>query len=457
MELDRIEQKIIRLIDEHAKEIIDFGNDIWNHAELSFQETRTGAKFAEAMEKDGLKTETGLALTGVKSYLKEQDPNEICLALIGELDALPAAGHKHENPETGAAHTCGHNAQITGVMGAAIALTDPEVREALGGNVVFMGVPSEEGSSSPEFKKKLMEEGKIRYMGGKCEFIRQGYMDGIDLAVGHHVFGDGNEYIVDNGAALGIVEKSITFKGESAHPAFVHKLVDAQAAAFLAVQAINAQREGFEHWYGWNQHIVHGVMTNGASASNIVVNESKLAYGLRAKTKNAIEDLSYRVDRAVKGAAIAMGAGLEIKTNPGYLPVIPVKDASVVEEVLEMINDGTHKITIKGPDDIMGTTDFGDLSHIMPVLKFNTCGHNGVPCHSIDWDIADEREYYLAPAKGFALLAYRLLKDNAARAKKIVAENPPILTAEEYVKTMESYRKVETIDMKPVPNFGLID
>lgn len=455
--MDKIERKIIDLIDAHANEIIAFGRDIWHHAELGFQENRTSRKFTEALARLQLQVETGIALTGVKSYLRDQKEGDVCIALMGELDALPAEEHKDKNPETGAAHICGHDAQLTGVLGAAFALTDPEVKAALDGNVAFIGVPSEEGTTCPEVKKRLMDEGLIRYMGGKCEFIRLGVMDGIDITVGHHVFGDGNEYIVENGAALGIVEKLMTFRGKSAHPAFVHKLVDAQAAAFLAVQAINAQREGFDHWYGWNQNIVHGVMLSSSEASNIVTNQSKLAYNLRGRTDNSIRDLCYRVDRAVEGAAIALGAGLEIQTNPGYLPKIPVKDASVVAEVLEMINDGKHKITYKGPNDVMGTSDYGDLSHIMPVLQFNTGGHNGENCHSMSWDITDEREYYLTPAKGFALTAYRLLKDGAKRAKKIIEENPPLMTREDYIQSMESYREVKTIEMKPVPDFGLID
>lgn len=154
----------------------------------SYAEFRTSQKFTEQLESLGLSCERELAVTGVKSYLKEKKDGEIRVALMGEMGALPISDHLDANPETGAAHCCGHDAQLTGVMGAALALADPEVQSALGGNVVFFGVPSEEGSTQA-IKEPLMKTGKIHSGGGKCEFIRQGVVDDIDIAVGHHIHG----------------------------------------------------------------------------------------------------------------------------------------------------------------------------------------------------------------------------------------------------------------------------
>ena len=92
---------------------------------------------------------------------------------MGEMDALPIPSHVDANPETGASHCCGHNAQLTAIMGAALALTDPEVKAALGGNVTFFAVPAEEFVEL-ELKDKMREDGVIRYGGGKCELIRIG-------------------------------------------------------------------------------------------------------------------------------------------------------------------------------------------------------------------------------------------------------------------------------------------
>ena len=186
--MDRIEKKILDIIDRNAEKIIAFGDDIWHHAELGFAEFRTSQKFAEHLESLSLSCERELAVTGVKSYLKEKKDGEIRVALMGEMDALPISDHVDANPETGAAHCCGHDAQLTGVMGASFALADPEVQAALGGNIVFFGVPSEEGSTLA-IKEPLMAAGKIHSGGGKCEFIRNGVMDDIDITVGHHIHG----------------------------------------------------------------------------------------------------------------------------------------------------------------------------------------------------------------------------------------------------------------------------
>ena len=182
--MDKIEKKICQIIDEHREEIIENGRNIWHHAELGYKEFKTAKLFEDAM-KNNAKTITNLAITGVKSYLKEPKEGDMNICLMGELDALPIANHPDSNPETGASHCCGHNAQIASVIGASIALQDEEVKQALDGNVVFFAVPAEEYVEI-EFKNKLIEEGKISYGGGKCELIKIGALDDIDITVGHH-------------------------------------------------------------------------------------------------------------------------------------------------------------------------------------------------------------------------------------------------------------------------------
>ena len=164
--MDRIEQKICDIIEQNQDKIEDFGRDIWKHAELGYRETRTAGRFAEWLRGLGVETEEKLAVTGVKGYLNGKGAKGTTIAVMGEFDALPIAAHVDANPETGASHCCGHNAQLAGVAGAALALTDPEVRAAMDGNVVFFGVPSEE-FVEVDYKNSLREQGVIRYGGGK--------------------------------------------------------------------------------------------------------------------------------------------------------------------------------------------------------------------------------------------------------------------------------------------------
>jgi len=172
---------------------------------------------------------------------------------------------------------------------------------------------------------------------------------------------------------------------------------------------------------------------------------------MRGTTINSMLDIGYRVDRACRGAAIATGAGMEIKTEPGYLPIVPVKDAGVVSEVFDLIDpEQKHSREIIDGDKLSGTTDYGDLSCIMPLLQFMTAGISGQG-HTTTFEVTDPYEYYVVPAKCFALLGYRLLKDDAALAKQMLADNKPMYTKEEYLALREKLAKVETLDMCPAP------
>jgi len=138
--MDAVEKKIIDLIDIHRDEIITFGRDILEHPELGFKEYRTADRFSQLLKKYGVEYEKGLAVTGVKGRIAGQasGASASTVALIGEMDAVKSPGHPFADPNTGAAHACGHNAQLAGVAGAAIALSAPEVRKHLGGDAVFL-------------------------------------------------------------------------------------------------------------------------------------------------------------------------------------------------------------------------------------------------------------------------------------------------------------------------------
>ena len=164
--MDALEKRILQVIEEHAEQIKAFGRDVFHHAELGYKEYRTAEKFAAQMRALGMSPQEGMAVTGVKSSLPGTRGSRVRVAIMGELDALPISNASHTNPETGAAHCCGHHAQLTGVLGAAIALSDPQVKAALDGTPVFMAVPAEE-CVDLEFKEQLAKEGKIRYFGGK--------------------------------------------------------------------------------------------------------------------------------------------------------------------------------------------------------------------------------------------------------------------------------------------------
>ena len=137
----------------------------------------------------------------------------------------------------------------------------------------------------------------------------------------------------------------------------------------------------------------------------------------------------------------------EITTMPGYLPALSEKaDESILAaaEIAAQTSEKDYQIV---QEDTLaysgGSTDVGDVQHLQPVLTFNTGGKvSGL--HSVDFDIVDEELAYVVTAKIFALSAYRLLRDEAVKAKEIVANYQPIFTKEEYIKYMDSFIKTET-------------
>ncbi|HWR28450.1 MAG TPA: amidohydrolase [Negativicutes bacterium] len=434
--MDKIEEKIIALIDNNRETIISFGRDIYSHAELGYKEFRTAAKFAEALRSLNLRTEEGLAVTGVKGYLKGNRQNTV-VALIGELDALKIPSHPFANPETGAAHCCGHHAQLTGVIGAALALSDPEISAALGGEVVFFAVPAEEYGEI-EFKNQLTAEGKIRYGGGKCELIRIGAFDEVDLAIVNH--SDEAGISIGNGSSNGFVSKVVRYIGRAAHAAAApEKGVNALNAASLGLTALAYQRETFRDQ---DSVRVHPIITKGGSLVNVVPNEVVIETLVRASNIEAILDAEKKTDRAFLAGAQAIGADIEIATMPGYLPRIPqIANPVLFEAIKEAVPEANVQL-VDPTSRKTGSTDVGDLDHVLPVLGFYTGGVSG-GLHTDQFRITDEDAAYISTAKIFALSAYKLLKDNAVKAREITKEFQPRYTKEQYVEFMDSLMRVE--------------
>ena len=444
--MDQIEQKIIRIIEENAQQIMDLGRRIWAYPELGYKEERTSALFAEFCAQHGLTVEKGLAVTGVKGYLKPPAAGDITVALMGELDALPMSDSPYAHAETGAVHACGHNAQMAGVMGAMLALSVPEIKEALGGNVVFFAAPSEEFVEI-EFKQGLMEKGIIGYGGGKSELIRIGAFDDIDLVVAHHT-APHTTLALSNHKSNGFMSKVIRYNGIAAHAAEApHQGVDALNAAHIAMTAINCQRESFRDE---DMVRVHGFVSKGGEAMNVIANQVTLEYSVRANNIPAMLDANEKFDRAIRAGAIATGCGAQIITMPGYLPVVPQENTAFLKEALADAA-GSYTVCPYDPGVVKGaSTDLGEVSHLKPVYQFNTGGYTG-NLHQKDNHPEDEYLAYVVTAKVFALAAYKLLKNKAEQAREIVSGHKPLLTKEEYIAYMQSHNSTETIPMAPLP------
>ncbi len=232
------------LIEARSAWLIDVAKTILAHPEPGFQEVTTARLVSEKLHELGIAHDTGLALTGIKGYIRGGKPGPT-VAVLGELDSLRVPGHPHANPDTGAAHACGHHCQIAMMLGAAIGLKALEGQAALAGNVALLAVPAEE-FIDVQYRWHLHQEGKLGLMAGKQELIRLGAFDDVDLAMMVHTSSSSAESakFALGGTSNGHVVKYVRFTGKSAHAgSSPHQGINALQAAMVALNALNTQRE----------------------------------------------------------------------------------------------------------------------------------------------------------------------------------------------------------------------
>ena len=171
MTRDEIKREVFRAIDRRAEEIIALGETIRRHPELGFKEVKTARLVEETLGRLGLAPKSGLAAHRRARRSRAAAAGDgPTFAVLGELDALVVAGHPEADAQTGAAHACGHNAQVAGMLGAAMGLVDAKASEHLAGRVVFFAVPAEEYGDI-EWRVGQARQGALEFLGGKPELL----------------------------------------------------------------------------------------------------------------------------------------------------------------------------------------------------------------------------------------------------------------------------------------------
>ncbi len=426
MKKEDLKQKIMVAIDEKAQEIIDIGQDIFANPELGYKEFRTSEIVAKSLDKLGLNVTRGLGITGVAARLDGSAPGpNICV--MGELDAVVCPGHPHADKTSGAAHACGHNGQVASMLGVAMGLVLSDAAKHLSGKITFLGVPAEEYVEL-EYRQKLRDEGKIQFFGGKQELLAQGFFDDVDMAIMIHMssMGDGSKVSL-GGTSNGFIGKLVKYKGVEAHAGGSPEVgVNALNAALLGLMAIHAQRETFRD----TDHIrVHPIITKGGDLVNVIPADVRIETYVRGKTMEAIKDAGVKVNRAIRAGALAIGAEVDIQELPGYLPRMNCVELTDVcrENASSLVGDTFIKEGKHGA----GSSDIGDLMHIMPAIHPSCAGADGA-AHTERFSIKDPVDAYILPAKLMAATVVDLLWDGAGRAKSILDSFTPTYSKEEY-------------------------
>ena len=426
MEISELKRRVCEIIDERRDDIIAIAEKIFAKPEMGYREFETAKLVEEELLKLGIESRTGLAVTGVKGNMKGRR-SLARVAVIGELDSVTCTNHPCADRVTGAAHACGHHAQVATMLGAAMALS--ALKDELDGDVCFFATPAEEYVEIG-FREKLAERGEIEFFGGKQELIRIGEFDDIDMAMMVHAQGNtpGNELIFLDGS-LGFVAKNVDFIGQAAHAGGEpYKGVNALNAAMAAMMCIHAQRETFRDE---DKVRVHPIITNGGELVNTVPDKVTMEMYVRAASLEAVADASSKVDRAINGGSMAIGATANIKTYKGYLPLIQS------EEMINLFEKNTaflpEETKIHHGEFMCGSTDIGDLGHIIPIIQPMMGGFAG-KLHAEDFEVADKTAAYINPSKLMALTVVDLLFDGAKKALEIKENFVPTLTKEEYIK-----------------------
>ena len=420
---------------EKQRELIFAANEyIWKNPETGYREWKTHAYLEEEFAKLGYE----LTLAGdIPGFTAEVDTGREgpTVAVFGEMDGLIVRTHPDADPQTGAVHACGHNAQCAALLGLAAALREPGVLDEMCGKIRLVAVPAEE-LIELEYRMELREKGIIHYLGGKPEFMYRGLLDGVDLAFMIHTSSAEPGSGTIAGGANGMIGKNVCYQGRSVHASSPSKGVNALYAANLGLSAINALRETFKD----GDHIrVHPIITAGGDAVNAIPDTVKLESYVRGASMDAIMSANKKINRAIAATAAAMGAKVQINDFPGYW--VRKYDKTMMEVMRDAMEQVLDEVKYKPESWGNGCSDIGDVGAVMPTVHPHIGGAKG-NAHGDEYYIADPESACVKSAAVQLVYIAMLLRDDAAKAKQAIAEYEP-----QFASMADYFAYADSIDM----------
>jgi amidohydrolase len=336
-------------VDELRDQLLATSHDIHAHPELAFKEHRASARLADELERGGLRVERGVGglETAFRAELDGGEPGPT-LAILAEYDALPAIGH-----------ACGHNIIASSALGAALALA--RTGQRFPGRVVVIGTPAEEGG------------------GGKILLAEAGVFDDVDAAFMLH---PSRSNMVRRGS-LANSRVDITFHGKASHAAGAPDLgINALEAVIQTFVGVNARRL---HMRGDAR--VHGIITHGGDAVNIIPARASAKFSLRARDRAYQRELVGMLRQAAEAGALATGARLGWSETRGYDNM--VANPTIAELFAANMEAAGREVAEPAPNERMGSTDMGDISQIMPAVHaYFKIAPSGVANHTVEFTTA---------------------------------------------------------------------
>jgi len=346
VDLGTLKDRLQREVAARADTLVDTSHQIHEHPELNYEEQFAHALLTDLLEAEGLTVERG-AYGLATAFVARAGTSGPTIAVLCEYDALPGIGH-----------ACGHNIIATAGLGAGLAAA--AVAEEVGGRVVILGTPAEEGG------------------GGKILMARAGAFDGVDAALMVHPAG----YDLARMDVIAVQELVATYTGEAAHAAaFPHRGRNALDAAVLGYLNVATLR----------QHIlpserIHGVFLEAGEKPNIVPARAVTEWMVRSPSVLSLGPLKDRVLAALQAGAMAAGCEVDI----AWKPVIyaDMLDNEVMIELYKG-NASTLGRHVLEPDPalaVVGSTDMGNISYVVPSIHpMIAAAPAGTPIHTPDF------------------------------------------------------------------------
>lgn len=333
---DELKLAVKSEIDRVLPRLIEISDWIGKHPELGSEEHESSKLLANELERHDFTVERGLL--GMETAFSARFRGRASgpqIAFLAEYDALPGVGHG-----------CGHNIIGTAAVGAGIAVS--KLMEDLPGEIIVLGTPAEEGQGP--------------YGGAKRKMVEAGVFNDIDVAMMIHPTSGRNSIGATCLAVTGIV---IEFRGKPAHAASSPQDgVNALNAAVLTYMAVHANRQQLRRDAN---PVIHGIITEGGVASNIIPEKAVLQFGVRSSDDSYIPELVRIVENSARGAAIATGCEVNIDVRPGLKSKL--RNEALEQHLLKVLKELDVDVedlatTLSRPPP--ASTDFGDVTHVIP-------------------------------------------------------------------------------------------
>ena len=366
---------ILTYLDAQGDRFGSLARQIWEQAEVGYQETESSALLQQALADEGFRIETGVADIPT-AFVASYGSGEPVIALLAEFDALPGISQSDEPvrdplPEKAAGHACGHHLFGAGSTAAAVALRHWLEDTGQQGTVRLYGTPAEEGGS------------------GKVYMVRAGLFDDVDAVLGWH---PSDRNAADAATTLANKSAKFRFRGTSSHAAVAP---ERGRSALDGVEAMNFMVNLLREHVPQETRI-HYVITSGGSAPNVVPDFAEVFYYVRHPQRDVLAGLWERVVAAAEAAAMGTGTELEYEIIHGNYNKLPNESLAEImhgnllrvggvswddeeqayaETLAESLDRDPAvvgqqgRIKPLGFTQSMGSTDVGDVSWMAPTTE----------------------------------------------------------------------------------------